>query len=197
MSELGEIGARAIARGDLDYAAFYCEENVWRLAGDPRLAGSERWVIFISNRDRAFPIWSQRSAPAPNEPAVWDYHVVLAVRSTSGVVIYDLDSRLELAAPARAYFAASFPFHDRLSAKLAPRFRLIEAARFREVFASDRSHMRQGSRWKAPPPPWPAIRTPAETMNLMRFIDVDDRFEGERLALPELLDRLDRLGPPA
>jgi hypothetical protein len=65
-------------------------------------------------------------------------------------------------------------------------FRLVEADRFLSTFASDRSHMKERGQWKALPPSWPTIRTATSEMNLDRFVDVTDPFEGEVLDLPAI-----------
>ena len=69
---------------------------------------------------------------------------------------------------------------------LAPRFRLVPAADFREEFRSDRRHMRQGDRWSAPPPPWPPI---GRGSNLSCFVDMATTERGPVYTL-ETLRRL-------
>ncbi|MEM8932641.1 MAG: hypothetical protein AAGE94_15770, partial [Acidobacteriota bacterium] len=46
-------------------------------------------------------------------------------------------------------------------------------SRWRQQFASDRSHMRSGEGWTEPPPPWPEIQAPGQTMNLFDFADTE------------------------
>lgn len=174
------------------YAACFCEENVWQLAADPRVQEQERFVLFISNAERACAMWAQRSAPAPTEPVVWDYHVVLIGRSGGDARVYDLDSVLPFPSPLRSYLAQSFPLFGRLPARFEPRFRLLGAELYRARFASDRSHMRDGAEWKALPPSWACIRSEEETMNLMRFVDLEQEFLGERCDLQDLLQRFSR-----
>ena len=68
-------------------------------------------------------------------------------------------------------------------------------ARYREVLATDRSHMLDASgHYRVPPPPWPAIGTGT---NLMRLVDLDDPIAGEIVALSELPAALARLEPAA
>lgn len=178
-------------RDGLRYAACYCEENVWHLAVDPRIPEPLRYAVFISNAARCCPVWAQRSAPGPGVPAMWDYHVVLV--ATAGPshlpVVYDLDTALSLPVPLAEYLAESFPLAGRLEPELEPRFRVVEAAELRARFASDRSHMRTGEGWSAPPPSWPPIHAGAEVMNLDRFLDMEDGFAGELLDLDGLRAR--------
>jgi protein N-terminal glutamine amidohydrolase len=181
-----------IDRSLFAYASCYCEENVWHLAGDPRIEGDARFVVFISNRDRTCPVWSQRAAPDPNRPALWDYHVVYLVEAGSEALVYDLDTTLEFPCRLDAYLRSSFPHAGRIERSLAPRFRVIEADRFRATFASDRSHMTEHGRWKAVPPPWPLIRTAESAMNLDRFVDVESTFDGELFDLEGLRRRFVR-----
>jgi protein N-terminal glutamine amidohydrolase len=161
------------------YAPFYCEENVWHLAGDPRIEADERFVVFISNGDRACLLWSQSQSPAPDRPVVWDYHVVLVARRGEERLVYDLDTKLEFPERLERYLLATFPIDELIDPRLRPRFRVVGADTFRAKFASDRSHMLVRGKYRAPPPEWPCIRTDTETMNLDRFIDMGHAGEGE------------------
>ena len=155
------------------YAACYCEENVWHLCHHPAPAEGARHVVFVSNASRACPLWAQRAAPAPGQPVVWDYHVLLV----AGGRVWDLDSVLDFPAPLADYLAATF----RPSPPgFAPRFRVVAAADYLRRFASDRSHMRgPDGGWLAAPPPWPPIGAPGEPSNVMRFVDVEAPFVGD------------------
>ena len=163
------------------YQAFYCEENIWWLAAEDRFAAQERWVTFISNRNKQVALRHQRAAG--DEPViVWDYHVVLLVRGEQ-MQVWDLDTALPLPCALDRYLAETFPA---LGDAFAPRFRLVPHDIFRESFASDRSHMgAPGSGWQQQPPPWPPI---GEGHNLMRFVDMDDNIAGEVLTLDGLVD---------
>jgi hypothetical protein len=163
------------------YQALYCEENIWWLAAEDRFAAQERWVTFISNRNKQVALRHQRAAG--DEPViVWDYHVVLLVRDEQ-MQVWDLDTTLPLPCALARYLAETFP---PVGDGFAPRFRLVPPRVFRETFASDRRHMvaPDGS-WQHQPPPWPAI---GEGHNLMRFVDVDDDIAGEVLTLDGLVD---------
>lgn len=172
------------------YTANYCEENIWHLCQEPRFAGWPRKVIFISNASRACPLWQQRTAQAGDQPVIWDYHVILLVHRGHWMV-WDADSRLPWPVPLPRYLSSTFPFHRQLPPRMHPWFRVVEAEDYVRIFASDRSHMhREDGSWTSPPPPWPAISTPAAAMNLMCFVDMSQTFVGLIVSLDQLPDRL-------
>ncbi len=167
------------------YAPYYCEENVFWLAQEPRFAALRREVVFVSNASRTVAMLGQRAARSPGEPVVWDYHVVLAVRGPD-VVLHDLDCVLGPELPALEWLARSFPAG--VQARFAPRFRVVDADRFVAIFSSDRAHMRaEDGGWRAPPPEWPTISNGPS--NLMRFVDTSDPFEGALLDLDAIRER--------
>jgi len=139
------------SRRQCKYQAFYCEENVWHLAG--ALGG---WAVVLSHPSRQTPIWGQRAAE-PGEPVLWDYHVVLVAEGE----VWDLDTRLAFPAPLDTYFDAAFRLPERVRARVLP------AAEYRAGFWSDRGHMRRGGEWLAPPPPWPPILGGAWTLEAL------------------------------
>jgi protein N-terminal glutamine amidohydrolase len=173
------------------YTAFYCEENVWHLAGDQRLRvnGAEGFVVFISNLSRCCPMWSQRASTRVDHPVMWDYHVVYLAAREGAALVYDLDTRLGFPEPLDRYLIGSFPLRVELGAELEPLFRVIEADEFRRTFASDRSHMIVKGRYRAAPPEWPCIRTEEATMNLDRYIDMSSGGPGVVCDLDALLSR--------
>lgn len=150
---------------DLAYAAFYCEENVWHLAGDDRL-GRPAHAVLVTNATRTCALWRQRAG----HPVVWDYHALLVAGPPGAALACDPDTTLGFPLPLAAWIDGTFPFGDAVTPALRPRFRVVEAGEFRRFFASDRSHMRGSPH---PPPPWPPIRTETETMNLPRLLDLD------------------------
>jgi hypothetical protein len=167
------------------YQPFWCEENAFHLACEPALAARPRHVVFISNAARAVGMWGQRAA-RPGRAMAWDYHVVVLVAEPWEV--WDLDTVLGCPVPARAYLRGSF--HPDLPEEYLPSFRLVEAEIFAATFASDRSHMLRGGRYRKPPPPWPPIGVPGRESNLMRFVDVITPFNGEVLDLAALWARV-------
>ena len=171
------------------YAPFYCEENVFHLAGEPLLAGRPRRVVFVSNAARRVAMWEQRAAGGPGQAMLWDYHVVLLAAYPWEV--WDLDTLLGFPVPAGEYLDASF--RAGLREAYMPRFRVVDADLFVATFASDRSHMRRrDGRWKKPPPPWPPIGAPGAEANLMRFVDVTAPFLGEVMDLEGLRAEVER-----
>lgn len=175
------------------YHAYYCEENVWHLCADPRLAAHPRAAILVSNPARTVAVAYQRAAPRPELPIVWDYHVVLAARDPQGLSIWDLDTTLGMPVPLLDYLGRSLAWPHGFAPPHEARFRVLEAGRYREVLCTDRSHMRDAAgRYRVPPPPWPAIGTGT---NLMRLVDMDDPIAGEVVALAELPAALARLLP--
>ena len=144
---------------------FYCEENIWWLSSEAEIATDPAFVVFIANLKGHCPFFAQRAA-AEGEAIFWDYHVILL---DSLMQVWDLDTRLPLPCRLEDYLRRSFPPAGRLPADWEPRFRVQPSIRYRADFASDRSHMRIGKRWRKPIPPWPAI---GQGMNLMDYADM-------------------------
>lgn len=160
------------------YQPFYCEENIWWLLRDGPL-GPIAWAVFITNPARQVAMWSQRSAP-PDEPLVWDYHVVAASHSPDGFRIWDLDSRRGAPLEALEWWASSFPFVT--PPEFAPCFRVVSRDTMARRFASDRRHMRNSEgAYKALPPAWPCIQTEGEASpephSLPAFLDFEGHSE--------------------
>ncbi|RVD82710.1 uncharacterized protein DFL_007125 [Arthrobotrys flagrans] len=67
-------------REALLYASCYCEENIYKLIEYHVNSASLKHytVIFLSNSSKCIPVFSQKIQRSPNNPAVWDYHVILA-----------------------------------------------------------------------------------------------------------------------
>jgi hypothetical protein len=171
------------------YQPFYCEENVYHLCHDPRLADRDPAALFIRGGPDGCLMWHQRSAPRRGEPILWDYHVVLLARGPWE--IWDLDTTLACPIAAASYLLRSFRPKLAIPAAYAPRFRLIGASELAATFASDRSHMRRADgQWSEPPPPWPPIGRAGLPDTLARYLDMDDPIAGERLDLATLLARV-------
>ena len=164
---------------------FYCEENVWHLCQEPTLAARRREVVFVSNPERACPMWHQKAGRG--KPIVWDYHVVLL--AADPLEIWDVDTTLGLPLAARDWMRGSF--HPSVPPPYLPSFRIVPADLYVEALASDRSHMRlpDGS-FRAPPPPWGPIGRPGAPSNLMSFVDMTRPFLGEVLSLPAFAARI-------
>lgn len=152
------------------YCPFYCEENLWHLAADPRVGEGRRRILLISNAERTVALWQQRAgAEAQERLVVWDYHVVLACARQ----IWDLDTTLGAPVPAGAYLSETFRGAPE---RFAPRFRVMDADVYRDAFASDRRHMRAADGgFHKPPPPWPPI---GEGHTLETLLDFQRREPG-------------------
>lgn len=176
---------------DVDYQAYYCEENIWRLCQQPLLQAHKSEVVFISNPRRTCALWYQRAAPYPTEPVVWDYHVILLTQTLDNTwQVWDLDTLLGCPLRAEDYFSMTFWGTPRIPAQYAPRFRTVPAGLFLQHFSSDRSHMRdEQGHYMQPPPPWDAPQRGTESTNLMRFVDVIHEYIGEVMSLADTLTR--------
>lgn len=150
--------------------AYYCEENVWRLAYRMRhhLHGNHHhyspdedtrfWVVFISNVIKSVPFFHQRTSQDPNKSVCWDYHVILIGNTTSSANMqhhhHDEDDDNIGETTMMVYDIDSrlpypCPLHQYLQQSFPyewpepynPMFRVIPADRFLSHFSSDRSHM--------------------------------------------------------
>lgn len=173
---------------ELPYWPFYCEENIWHLCDHPELAPRDPWVLFISNPHRSVALWNQRSAPGSEEPVIWDYHVILLCKNSSGWEAWDLDSRLPAPFSAELYLARTFPGLASWNRAFEPRFRLLRATEYRATLATDRRHMLDPTgKPSQTPPPWPII---GRGHNLMQFVSTTEPFHGEVFDLDGLRHRL-------
>ncbi|KAH9842532.1 N-terminal glutamine amidase-domain-containing protein [Rhodofomes roseus] len=157
---------------DSIYTSCYCEENVYLLAqAFASTAGADAdwpWqasVVFISNHGKTVALWSQK---AREDVVVWDYHVILVLRSREHMQsseqdpthreggpqrtqaagdswVYDFDTRLAVPSRWADYVSKTFPyvFDGGFSTPLEYQslFRVVPAAAYLDHFASDRSHM--------------------------------------------------------
>jgi hypothetical protein len=193
-SSLGELNpsrARTLASLRFEYAAYYCEENLLRLAGDPRVRPGRRYAVLLTNEARRCAVWAQKIARHPGEPVLWDYHAIMMVAGPDGTFVYDLDSTLPLPSRFEDYARRALGPSEAIPAEYRPRFRLIDAELYRRAFSSDRSHMRNpdGS-FKEPPPPWPPfLSSDPEAFTLEQALDLARPAPGEVLTLEELWAR--------
>ncbi|HEY4220068.1 MAG TPA: hypothetical protein VGO62_01970 [Myxococcota bacterium] len=155
------------------YCPYFCEENVWHLCADDAVSAplGQRHALLISNAARAVKMRHQRAAGGG--VVVWDYHVVLAAPGA----VHDLDCTLGIPIAAARYVADCFVDDD-------VQFRMVPAATYRALFASDRSHMDASQH---PFPPWPPI---GAGMTLPRLLDFTDAFGGDVVDKRELLRRI-------
>jgi protein N-terminal glutamine amidohydrolase len=168
-----------IERSGLDYQAFYCEENVWRLLARPEFADMASWAVVVSNAPRDLILLRQLSGRPIDGLVHWDYHVfAVLAEPIAGRVALDLDSELPFPCPLGRYLEDSFP--EGVQRAYAPRFRVMRGSEYVQGLVSDRAHMRRpdGS-WLAPPPPWPApgAHSGRESV-LLEWIDIGRRKPG-------------------
>ncbi len=88
---------------------YYCEENIWHLAGSLGQAAESARVLIISNPGGRVAVWRQKAASAPDLPVLWDYHVILLTLGESRWQVHDPDSTLGCPVPAKSYLDATFP----------------------------------------------------------------------------------------
>ena len=177
---------------DFRYQAYYCEENAWWLARAPELADVTRWVVFVTNRERQCPIWHQR-AGGPDDPVIWDYHVVVIASGKAGLQVYDLDTTLGFPVDLSVYLDRAFPDVSAWGPRYQPQFRVVRSEELLARFASDRRHMRDKTGgWQAPPPPWPPIQGAGAPHDLDRWLDLDAPRPGRWCRIEELSGALRR-----
>ncbi|KAF8868286.1 N-terminal glutamine amidase-domain-containing protein, partial [Gymnopilus junonius] len=141
---------------DSVYTSCYCEENIYLLSksffDDEEMRSLwEIYVIFVSNDNKTVALWHQKAARSTDAAVVWDYHVILILRSRKSRMkierigeeqhswVYDFDTRLLAPCQWKEYLNLTFP--DGLLHTYERRFRVIPVVLFLQHFASDRSHM--------------------------------------------------------
>ncbi|KAF8212390.1 N-terminal glutamine amidase-domain-containing protein [Mycena galopus ATCC 62051] len=87
------------------YTPFYCEENIYLLCEAFLLQQEDVSVVFISNENKTVALWNQK---LNQSVVVWDYHVVLLLRSKEQQWIYDMDTRLPFPCLLKDYLAQTF-----------------------------------------------------------------------------------------
>jgi len=164
------------------YTSYYGEENVWNLCQQIKKdtgALKEYFVVFISNKKKHVPLWMQKNGKDPLTPVIWDYHVILIQRiQDAKPLAYDLDSLLAFPCLLEDYVREVIQSEQAMKKEYHRKFRIVEAERFLETFASDRSHMRlPNGQYQKPPPSYPPIKTLNESMNLKDFINMSSSNE--------------------
>jgi hypothetical protein len=177
-----------LVRENLEYQAFYCEENIWKLLARPELAGWDAWAVMVTNQKRNVPMLRQRAGRPVDGLVHWDYHVfAAALDPEEGAIILDLDTQLPFPCALEQYLEDTLPPGS--PGRATARFRLIRADEYIARFSSDRSHMRRADgSWIEPPPPWPAPGSDRnEPSNLMLWLDVKRRSPGKVLSFDRFL----------
>jgi hypothetical protein len=179
-----------IERAGLDYQAFYCEENVWRLLGRAEFAEKSSWAVIVSNASRDVVLLRQVLGRPADGLAHWDYHVfAVLAEPIVGRVALDLDSELPFPCPLGRYLEDTYPAG--VQRAFAPRFRVIRGEDYLRDFSTDRSHMRRSDgSWIAPPPAWPAPGSQSGRASvLMEWVDVGHRRQpGQVLDIARMAD---------
>ena len=174
---------------NLDYAAFWCEENIAHFFLRRPFATGGAWALLVSNPKKSVAMARQRAGRAsPTGLVYWDYHVVaLAVDELdSPARIYDFDTELGFPVEAATWVDGSFP--PSLPESMRPLFRLIESSQYVSLLSSDRSHMRRADgSWSAPPPPWPPFGA-GRPNNLFSLIDMERESPGSLMDRASLLE---------
>ncbi|XP_062181357.1 protein N-terminal glutamine amidohydrolase-like [Phragmites australis] len=164
------------------HTPFYCEENVYFLCkelirigvADP--AGTDLYIVFISNEEMKVPLWHQKASHSDDVFVLWDYHVIcIEVKRNKGEVldlVWDLDSNLPFPSPFLQYVSGAIrplSFGDSIYRRL---FRVIQAPMFLRSFASDRSRMKdlKGNWIQLPPEYEPIVAEDGTTNNLNEYI---------------------------
>jgi protein N-terminal glutamine amidohydrolase len=173
-------GFESLEAADFEYAACYCEENVWRLLASEELADWNTSAVAVFGRRQSVAVYRQRKGRPGDGLVFWDYHVFALARSGAESFVLDFDTSLPFVAGAREYVEAAFPQGEGSASadpRYAPLFRVMLGPDYLSRLSSDRSHMRRpdGS-WLVSPPPWDppagaadeswtlaAIRCPSET----------------------------------
>lgn len=145
-----------IERGGLDYQAYFCEENVWRLLSRSEFASVASWAVIVSNAPRDVVLMRQVSGRPLDGLIHWDYHVFAVLTDPiAGRLALDFDSELPFPSPLSRYLEDTFP--GDVQRAYEPRFRVIRGGEYISGLVSDRGHMRKADgTWIAPPPSWPA-----------------------------------------
>ena len=179
-----EMSPSVLKREDFLYQPFFCEENIWHLCQHE--AFKDSYIIFVASAGDAFPMLNQRLMTDPSRPVLWDYHVILLLRAEEHLIL-DFDTTLPFGVALDTYLSRSFLNERLLAPAETPLFRVLPASEFVGSFSSDRSHMKVGEGWIAPPPDWPRIGR--SESNLHRFIDMSNTDIGEVLTYEALLQR--------
>jgi len=177
------------------YTALFCEENIWQLADrliQQAVKPSDLSILFISNPKQQVAIFQQKSA-AINEPAIWDYHVILLRKDNTDFFIYDFDSRLGFKTSADDYLSLSFLDQNLIKEQYCSQIRIISANSYLQNFSSDRSHMK-GVITDDKFPAYPPIESPShnDRITLQQCINFNQPLTNDDslLSVQQLADRL-------
>ncbi len=149
-----------------DYTAFFCEENIWRLAS--RMADVDACFVLLFFNSYGHVALCQQSAFGDEGIGLWDYHVVLL--DTAEGLIHDFDTRLDKPSPAQRYLRSTFPDQQSLPLQYRAIVRCVPAREYLQRFSSDRSHMLdEYGVARATFPEWPLIAS-GNRITLQQYI---------------------------
>uniref|UniRef100_A0A0L8I3D4 Protein N-terminal glutamine amidohydrolase n=1 Tax=Octopus bimaculoides TaxID=37653 RepID=A0A0L8I3D4_OCTBM len=147
------------------------KENEWEEESLPYVDPIEGPAIRVDST--GVPIWHQKIGK-PNEPVVWDYHVIFLWRLEGESYVYDLDSSLPFPCKLEMYINEAIKSDDILQPQYHRFFRVIDAKIYLRHFASNRKHMLDSTgAWRQEPPPYPCIRTEQTDSNFQDFLSLD------------------------
>ena len=116
----------------------------------------EMRVLLFSNPWQSVALMKQR-ASVQDGPVIWDYHVVLMLRTGKLQRILDFDTLLDFNASCSDYLRNTFPVQSGLPNYYRAWVRSIPASGYLKHFYSDRAHMR-GHVPESEFPQYPVIR---------------------------------------
>lgn len=189
------LSSRPVDVSSFTHTPCYCEENVYMLCNelirtgvaDP--AGTDLYVVFISNEEKKVPLWHQKAGHSNDGFICWDYHVICIQSRRSKEVldfVWDLDSDLPFPSPLIQYVSEAIQPLSFGNSRYARLFRVVHAPVFLQSFASDRSHMKdpEGNWIQLPPKYEPIVAEDGTTNNLNEYImmSVGDVADRERMA---------------
>jgi hypothetical protein len=169
-----KANAMSLRREAFRYTPYFCEENIWWLARNLVDAGydeDEIRVLLFSNPWQSVALLKQR-ASVRGRPVIWDYHVVLMLRTGSVRRILDFDTQLDFDALCSDYLRNTFPVQSGLPKHCRAWVRSIPASGYLKHFYSDRAHMR-GHVPESGFPRYPVIR-PTVMEDAIRLDDYRD-----------------------
>ncbi|XP_066365331.1 protein N-terminal glutamine amidohydrolase-like, partial [Miscanthus floridulus] len=175
-------------RGIEENVYMLCKELMRTGVTDP--AGTDLYVVFISNEEKKVPLWHQKAGHSDDGFICWDYHVIcIQSRRSKGEVldfVWDLDSDLPFPSPFIQYVSDAIQPLSFGNSRYARLFRVIHAPVFLRSFASDRSHMKdpEGNWIQLPPKYEPIVAEDGTTNNLNEYImmSVEDVVDLESMA---------------
>ena len=70
------------------------------------------WVVFVSNKKRVVPLWRQKAGKDEEKLVIWDYHVILIIKTDERSTVFDLDTNLPYPCDFKSYTQETFKSDD-------------------------------------------------------------------------------------